>query len=136
LGVELTPKEKLYLAKWVQTIKEKASLYNLRDTMLPERESRLTLNDIDAKNYYALNSIPKVQFDRDVHGSFSLNDLVMELSHFLDEEVVNKVETELYSDRLRREWGLSKDFKVVETRNKEISIVLNELEEVAFRSAG
>jgi len=95
----------------------------------------LTLNDIDAKNYYALNSIPKVQFDRDQHGSFALNDLVLELSHFIDEEVVNKVETELFSDRLRNQWGLSKDFQVIETRNKEISLVLNELEEIAFRSA-
>lgn len=60
----------------------------------------------------------------------------MELSHFLDEEVVNKVETEVMSDRLRKEWGLSKDFKVVETRNKEISLVLNELEELVWRAAG
>lgn len=71
-----------------------------------------------------------------MHGKFSLNDLVVELSHFLDEEVVNKVETEMFSERMKKEWGLSKDFKVIETRNKEISLVLNELEELAFRSAG
>jgi hypothetical protein len=109
---------------------------NLRDSMLPDTESKLTLNDIDAKNFYALNSIPKVNIDRDMHGKYSLNDLVLELSHFLDEEVVSKVETEMFSDRLRKEWGLSKDFKVIETRNKEISLVLNELEELAFRSSG
>ena len=96
----------------------------------------MTLNDIDAKNYYALNAIPKVQLDRDMHGKFSLNDLVLELSHFLDEEVVNKVETEIFSERLRKEWGLSPEFKIIETRNKEIGLVLNELEELAFRSAG
>lgn len=61
---------------------------------------------------------------------------MLELSHFLDEEVVNKVETEVYSDRLKQEWGLSKDFKAVETRNKEIGLVLNELEEVAWRASG
>ena len=65
-----------------------------------------------------------------------MSDLIVELSHFLDEEVVNKVETEVYSDRLKKQWGLSKDFKAVETRNKEINLVLNELEEVAWRSAG
>ncbi len=54
----------------------------------------------------------------------------------MDEEVVNKIETEIYSDRLRNEWGISKDFRVIETRNKEISLVLNELEEVAFRTSG
>jgi hypothetical protein len=61
---------------------------------------------------------------------------VVELSHFLDEEVVNKIETEIFSDKLRNDWGLSKEFKVVETRNKEIGLVLNELEELAWRSAG
>jgi hypothetical protein len=42
----------------------------------------------------------------------------------------------MFGDRLRKEWGLSKDFKVVDTRNKEISLVLNEMEELAWRSAG
>lgn len=104
--------------------------------MLPVHESKLSMKDIDAKNYYALNSIPRVHIDRDMHGKFALNDLVLELGHFLDEEVVNKIEAELYSERLRKEWGLSTDFKVIETRNKEIGLVLDELEELAFRSAG
>lgn len=94
------------------------------------------MNDIDANNYYTLNTISKVEIDRKSHGGYALNDLILELSHFLDEEVINKVESELLSDRLRHEWGVTKDFKVVETRNKEISMVLNELEELAFRTAG
>lgn len=104
--------------------------------MLPVHESKLTMKDIDAKNFYTLNSIPRVHLDRDMHGKFALNDLVLELSHFLDEEVVNKIEAELYSERLRKEWGLSTDFKVIETRNKEIGLVLDELEELAYRTAG
>ena len=135
---QLTPNEKQYLKQWVAEIqKGKATnLLNLRDTMLPKAASKLTIGDIDAKSLYALNSINHVGLERDAHGAFALNDLVVELSHFLDEEVVNKVETELFSDKLKAEWGLSKDFKVVETRNKEIGLVLNELEEVAWRSAG
>ncbi len=62
--------------------------------------------------------------------------MIVELSHFIDEEVVNKVEVEMFSDKMKKEWKLSKDFKAIETRNKEIGIVLNELEEVAWRSAG
>jgi hypothetical protein len=31
---------------------------------------------------------------------------------------------------------LSSDFRLIETRNKEISMVINELEEVAYRTAG
>lgn len=37
---------------------------------------------------------------------------------------------------MSNEWGLDKDFKIVESRNKEIGIVINELEEVFFRTSG
>lgn len=69
--------------------------------MVPETPSKLTIGDIDAKNLYTLNTISRVSMERDKHGQFSLNDLVVELSHFIDEEVVNKIETEVFSDRLR-----------------------------------
>jgi len=104
--------------------------------MVPSQHTKLSISDVEAKTLYALNSISRVSLERDRHGSYSVSDLVVELSHFLDEDVVNKVETEVYSERLKGEWGLNKDFKVVETRNKEIGLVLNELEEVAWRSAG
>jgi hypothetical protein len=104
--------------------------------MLPQKHTSLAVKDIEAKSFYALNSISRVALERERHGAYSLSDLVVELSHFLDEEVVSKVETEIFGDRLKKEWGLSREFKVVETRNKEIGLVLNELEEVAWRSAG
>lgn len=108
----------------------------MRDSLLPSESTKLTINDVDGKSFYTLNSISKVQFDRDLHGNYSLNDLVLELGHFLDEEVINKVETEFFTDRMRSEWGMTEDFKAIETRNKEIGLLLNELEELAFRSAG
>lgn len=37
---------------------------------------------------------------------------------------------------MSNEWGLDKNFKLVESRNKEIGIVVNELEEVLYRMAG
>lgn len=104
--------------------------------MVPKEHTKLAIKDVDAKTLYTLNSIARVSLERDRHGAYSLSDLVLELSHFLDEEVVNKVETEIYSEKLKKEWKLSKGFKVVESRNKEIGLVLNELEEVAWRSAG
>lgn len=108
----------------------------MRNSLVPSQVSTLTIGDIEAKNLYTLNSISRVELNRDLHGEYALSDVIVELSHFLDEEVVNKIETEMFSDRLRNEWKLSKDFKAVETRNKEIGLVLNELEELAWRSAG
>jgi hypothetical protein len=62
--------------------------------------------------------------------------VVIELAHFLDEEVINRVEMHILSDKVINDWGLPSDFKIIETRNKEIGMVLNELEEVAWRMAG
>ena len=137
-GSELSQNEKVYLKQWVADIKDRKdrNLGNLRDSMVPESSTKLTIGEIEAKSLYALNSVSRVSFERERHGQYSLSDLVVELSHFLDEDVVNKIETEVFSERLRKEWGLSPGFKVIETRNKEISLVLNELEEVAWRSAG
>ena len=56
----------------------------------------MTIGELEAKNIYTLNSISKVAIDRDRHGQYAVNDLVLELSHFLDEEVINKVEMEIF----------------------------------------
>ena len=135
---DLSANEKQYLKQWMNDIKsgKDRNLNNLRDSMVPKSSTKLSIGDVEAKSLYALNSISRVNLDRERHGAYSLSDLIVEISHFLDEEVVNKVETEVFSEKLRQEWGLSKDFKVIETRNKEIGYVLNELEEVAWRSAG
>jgi len=103
---------------------------------LPTKPTSLAIEDLDSKNLYTLNAINRVQIERERHAKYSLNDLVLELSHFLDEEVINKVEMEIFSNKMKQEWGLSKDFSAIETRNKEIGMVLNELEEVAWRTAG
>lgn len=34
------------------------------------------------------------------HRNFAINDLVLELSHFLDEEVINKVEMQIMSKKI------------------------------------
>ena len=135
---ELSQLEKQYLKAWAQEITEGKgkNIENLRETLVPKEPTKMRIGDVEAKSLYALNSISKVSIEREKHGQYSLSDLVVELSHFIDEEVFNKVETEMFSERLRKDWGLSKDFKIVETRNKEIGLVLNEMEELAWRSAG
>ena len=78
----------------------------------------------------------KVKLDRQAHGEYALNDLVCELSLFCDNETIRKVEHSMLESSLQREWDLSGDFKLVQGRNKEVDLVLQELEEVAWRAAG
>ena len=105
--------------------------------MVPKQYSKTTINEgINQSDIYTLNQIPGVNLTRKVDGEFALNDLVLELSHFIDEETVNRVEMELMSQRIKEEWGLPADFKVIETRNKEVGMVINELEEMIWRVTG
>jgi len=105
--------------------------------MLPDQHTSLDIGKgLPAEDIFTLNQIPNVHIDRKKHGDYALSDLVLEVAHFLDEEVVNRVEMEIMSTRLRQDWDLPSDFKLIETRNKEISHIINEFEEVAWRMAG
>jgi hypothetical protein len=73
---------------------------------------------------------------KEQHGSFALNDLVLELGHVFDNQTVRAVELTCLQDYVKRDWKLSSSFKLFTKRNKEIDIVLNKLEEIAYRSAG
>ena len=85
-------------------------MLNLRDSMLPKSFSKSTLEEaLSAEDIFTLNQIPNVEIDRAAHGQYSVNDLVLELSHFIDDEVVNRVEVQLMSDRIKEEWSLPKN---------------------------
>lgn len=135
----MSKNEKRYLEKWVKDIQtnENLNLLTVRDSMLPKGYSKSTLNEaLSAEDIFTFNQIPNVEIDRAEHGQFAVNDLVLELSHFIDDEVVNRVEVQMMSDRIKQEWSLPKSFQLIESRNKEIGMLLNELEEFAWRSSG
>ena len=71
-----------------------------------------------------------------MHGSIALNDLVLEVSQAFDNEMVRAVELSCLQETMKNEWNFSKEFKLVNKRNKEIERVLSQFEETAFRAAG
>lgn len=135
-GKDLTEKEQLYRKRWVKDLKEKRNLLDARESMLPKSFSNLKYQDLSANDMYALNSVPNVEFQVEKHADFFLTDLILELGHFLDQEPVEKVELEIVSEKLKKEFKLGDDYKLVESRNKEVQIVLNYLEEQAWRRTG
>lgn len=95
-GIELTALEKKYVEQWISDV-NKSNIINVRDAMVPKSHSKQSLEDLSAEDIFALNQIPNVELSREKHGKFALNDLVLELSHFLDDEVINRVEMEVLS---------------------------------------
>jgi len=70
--------------------------------MVPKHASSRRLSELSANDLYALNSLPKVKIDREEHGDYGLNDIVLEMSHLLDRNTVRKVELSLLEDNLRK----------------------------------
>ena len=82
---------------------------NLRDVMVPKHASQLAMSNLSAEDMFALNQVPNVKLSKE-HSKYAMSDLVLEMSHFLDEDLVNRVEVQLVSERLRKEWGLPASF--------------------------
>lgn len=135
-GVKLTQAENAYLDAWMKEAKKSTSLVINDDLMVPREPSSLNFSAISGEDLYTLNSIPRVELKRENHNDYALNDLVLELSHFVDPETIRRVELSCLQDSLREKWELSADFQLVNTRNKEVELVLQELEETAWRISG
>ena len=60
---------------------------------------------------------------------------MLELANFIDSDTVRAIEYSFLEDSLKKDWQLSDDFRLVERRNKEIGLVLQETEEMTWRAA-
>jgi len=103
--------------------------------MVPQRPSALKISDMTPQDFYALATIPGVQFDRQTHENFALNDLVLEMAYFVDRDTIKRVELKMLESKLRTDFGLGENFALVEKRNKELDYLHQELEEAQWRLA-
>ena len=60
--------------------------------MSPYTHSSLSLKDLTADDYYRLNYVHNVDFDRKELADYSANDLALELGHFFDQEAIMRFE--------------------------------------------
>ena len=134
--IPLTDNEKRYLDAWMSAAQSIDALLPHSDLLVPSEPSALSLAEsLSPEDFYALNSLSRVDIDSEVREQMALNDLVLELSLFVDNDTVKTVELGLLEDSLRKEWRLGEDFNLASKRNKEIDLVMREMEEVAWRAA-
>jgi len=120
---------------WVTSARESQSLVAGENLMVPQRPSALKISDMTPQDFYALATIPGVQFDRQTHENFALNDLVLEMAYFVDRDTIKRVELKMLESKLRTDFGLGENFALVEKRNKELDYLHQELEEAQWRLA-
>jgi len=81
--------------------------------MVPESPSNLKIENLTPEDLYALNNLPGVLIERKKHSNFSVNDIVLEMSHLIDRDTVRKVELKMLEAKLKNEFKLSKAFSLV-----------------------
>lgn len=115
---------------------EMKSLLPNSDIMVPDTPSNLNLEEaLSPEDSYLLNSLHRVSINEDLRHEIALSDLVLELANFVDTDIVKKVELSILEDSLKKKWKLADDFKLVEMRNKEIDLVMRQMEELSWRAA-
>jgi hypothetical protein len=70
--------------------------------MIPSKSSATRVDSLKAEDFYTLNQINGVEFTREKHGAYALNDLVLELTHFLDQDLVRNVELTCLEEKLKK----------------------------------
>ena len=67
--------------------------------MLQSVKSNLSLADaLEAEDFYAFSQVPNVELSLEEHGEYALSDLILELSHFIDDDYLRPADwTELSS---------------------------------------
>ena len=81
---------------------EMKTLLPKSDIMVPQVPSNLTLQEaLSPEDFYVLNSLSRVSISENLGHEIALNDLVLELSNFIDPDTVKKVELSILEDSLK-----------------------------------
>jgi hypothetical protein len=132
-NASLTAGQLKYLQTWLKELK-KASLFDR--VLVPESPTLLKVGRLSNEDKVWLASFPGVALG----DQLSLNDLVLELSHFIDEEPIRRFEMAVIEDQLLKEFSITSvpggSRLVPSARNKEIWLITAEMEEYYWRRTG
>jgi hypothetical protein len=128
----LTKNEMAYLKQWNSQIRT-SNFVDLETCMLPSSHSSLSLSSLSNNDISHLNALPLVDLSH--LSEYALNDLVLELSHLLDSSTITSIQQEVFVENLKHQWDLPEDFSLSQARNKEIDLLLGEVEENCYRHA-
>jgi hypothetical protein len=93
----------------------------------------LKLKDLSAVDLYSLQSLHNVEFNSN-HENYSLNELILEFSNFIDNGSVMKIVTQLFEQTAQNK---GKYYSLLHNKNnKEQTLLSHEIQEQLWRKAG
>ncbi|CAG9316562.1 unnamed protein product [Blepharisma stoltei] len=136
---ELSEIERQYLKKWGEALK-KAKISDAGSVLVPQHSTSYCLNDMDEEDALFCMSFRNVVL-KESFGHYSLNELIFELSHFFDDEIIRRIEYNIIENYRLGQWGITTDASGISRlrplwRNKSIWLTNLELEEILWSKAG
>jgi hypothetical protein len=135
----LSSNETAYLKLWMEDLSH-ASLTNTSSTLVRNKLTNLKIVDLpesDTKTFESLHGVSISNSEKD----FSANELLLELSNFIDEETIKNFELRIKEKEELSGWGVSADSSsfsklIPNYRNKEITLANRHIEEYLWRKSG
>lgn len=133
-GRSLNAAQMKYFKKWIKELRS-ANLYD--QVMLPEHCSKALISNLPADDRIWLTNLVGGVL---IESEYGVNELVFELSHFIDEEPIRRFEETVIEDRLLPEFNIDNVTGISRlnpsARNKEIWLTTAEMEEYYWRRTG
>lgn len=135
----LSSNETAYLKIWMDDL-SRASLTNTSTTLVRNKLTNLKLADLpesDTTIFESLHGVSISSSEKD----FSANELLLELSNFIDEETIKNFELRIKEKQELFAWGVTPDSSsfsklIPNYKNKEITLANRHIEEYLWRKSG
>ena len=139
-NIALSETERKYI-KSLAAKAEKCNLNNIELLGMKNSVTDLTFAELSPNDLYSLNCLYNVEINEKAN-KFSLSELCLELSHFVDNSTINKILHEVYGQLHLKDFDLgnnsneSKKISLFDVENKEPSLISNEIKEAIWRVSG
>ena len=131
----LSEKENKYLEKLTQNISS-ANILNIDLVTVNENSSNLQFKDLSSNDIYAMNTLGNVDIKEDLY-NFALSDLVLELNNFIDNNTINKIIYEIFSNKKSKDFNFdNQKNSLFDVSNKEPILLNQEIKETIWRISG
>jgi len=129
----ITKNERKYI-KVLQDLINSSDLLSFEKVGLTPHLTKLKISDLTSEDLNLINSLPNTNFMPD-HKEYSLSELILELSHFIDNNTLNKFLLENFIQTHFQQVS-EESRNIFENYNKEPKLINQEIKETIWRLSG
>jgi hypothetical protein len=129
----LSENETKYLNNLLEKTK-KSDINKIEEIGVKENITDLSFKNLSANDIYSLNTLYNVEITQKSF-DFSLSELILEFSHFIDSTTINKILLNLYETQVLKPKN-GNSFTLFPVDNKEPALISNEIKETLWRLGG